>query len=79
MRRREKTFGYSIRTRRETSQKIEIFLIFFLGYGDRGAPPKIPGKELRFNYLLFKIFLLAGGATLIFEVELLRIERKQDL
>lgn len=32
---------------------------FCLGYGDSGAPPKIP-----------------GGATLVFEVELLKIERE---
>ena len=44
-----------------------------------GHLPRYQVKKLRFDYLLFNVFLLAGGATLIFEVELLRIERKQDL
>uniref|UniRef100_A0A673ZFT3 peptidylprolyl isomerase n=2 Tax=Salmo trutta TaxID=8032 RepID=A0A673ZFT3_SALTR len=41
---------------------LSIYITSFVGYGDRGAPPKIP-----------------GGATLIFEVELLSIERRSDL
>lgn len=51
-----------------------------LGYGDRGSPPKIPGKiYLIVSCRPLSILYFQGGATLIFEVELLNIERKDDL
>ncbi|KAH9509251.1 FK506-binding protein 2A [Bulinus truncatus] len=43
-------------------EKRKLVIPADMGYGDRGAPPKIP-----------------GGATLVFEVELLKIERKDEL
>ena len=43
-------------------EKRKLVIPSDMGYGDRGAPPKIP-----------------GGATLVFEVELLKIERKEEL
>ncbi|KAI0207968.1 Peptidyl-prolyl cis-trans isomerase FKBP2 [Lamellibrachia satsuma] len=43
-------------------EKRKLVIPSDMGYGDRGAPPKIP-----------------GGATLVFEVELLSIERKDEL
>ena len=55
-----------------------------LGYGDRGAPPKIPGDtSLSYNTRSVRITIIvlffAGGATLVFEVELLDIERSDEL
>ena len=56
-----------------------------LGYGDRGAPPKIPGptsyhiKNTPTGTCIYIIFVFAGGATLVFEVELLDIERSDEL
>lgn len=43
-------------------EKRKLVIPSDMGYGDAGAPPKIP-----------------GGATLVFEVELLKVERKEEL
>jgi hypothetical protein len=59
-----------------------------LGYGDSGAPPKIPGTDTFYAarklntttnawFLFLKYFFtFTGGATLVFEVELLKIDRE---
>ncbi|KAL8588892.1 FK506-binding protein 2A [Nucella lapillus] len=43
-------------------EKRKLVIPSDMGYGDSGAPPKIP-----------------GGATLVFEVDLLKVERKGEL
>lgn len=50
-----------------------------LGYGDRGSPPKIPGESSSTCTGQVAHVCSAGGAKLIFEVELLKIERSGDL
>lgn len=67
-----------------------FFCASLTGYGERGAPPKIPGNtpcclsvapsHLPVAPVLILLhFSPAGGATLVFEVELLKIERRSEL
>lgn len=72
---------------REPGHNLLCVSVFSTGYGERGAPPKIPGNTR--NTLSHRspsvpgpsliTLLPPGGASLLFEVELLKIERRSEL